>query len=270
MTDSSTDNNEAPKRENIWLNIGLNVIIPSILMSKGGKWYESITGNPLEKTHWLLVIALAFPIAYGVYDFIARKKYNFFSILGFVSILITGAVGILELPKDWVAVKEAAIPLLFAIAILVSLKTPFPLVKTFLYNPDIFDVPKIESALEERQNQNAFEKLLVRCTLFLVGSNLLSAVLNYGLAKYVIRSETGTPEFTEELGKMTALSWPVIVLPTTAVMMVALFMLIKGLQKYTGYEIEDILRIDVPKDDADKTPTTPTKDDDTKEEPSDT
>ena len=77
-------------------------------------------------------------------------------------------------------------------------------------------------------------------------------MLNYGLAKYVIRSETGTPEFTEELGKMTALSWPVIVLPTTAVMMVALFMLIKGLQKYTGYEIEDILRIDVPKDDKDK------------------
>ena len=74
-------------------------------------------------------------------------------------------------------------------------------------------------------------------------------MLNYGLAKYVIRSESDTPQFTEELGKMTALSWPVIVLPTTAVMMVALFMLIKGLQKYTGFEIEDILRIEVPKDD---------------------
>ena len=153
-----TDETPPPQRENIWLNIGLNVIIPSILMSKGGKIYEYFTKQPLESTLWLLVIALSFPIAYGVYDFIVRKKYNFFSILGFVSILITGAVAILELPKDWVAVKEAAIPALFALAILISLKTPFPLVKTFLYNPDIFDVPKIENALAERNKRDRVRK----------------------------------------------------------------------------------------------------------------
>ena len=179
-------------------------------MSQGGKVYAYFTKRELEQTHWLLVIALAFPVAYGIYDFVARKKYNFFSVLGFVSILITGAVGIFELNKDWVAVKEAAIPALFAVAVLVSLKTPFPLVRTFLFNPDIFNVPKIERALVERNNETAFEKLLVNCTLYLVASFVLSAVLNYGLAKYVIRSETGTIEFTEELGKMHALSWPVI------------------------------------------------------------
>jgi intracellular septation protein A len=237
-----TDEKKAPKRENIWLNIGLNVIIPSILMSKGKKWFD------LEP-EMLLVVALAFPVAYGIYDFVVRKKYNFFSVLGFVSILISGGVGILELKKDWIAIKEAAIPALFGIAVLASLYTPFPLVRTFLYNPDIFDVAKIESALQERNNESAFEKLLVRCTIYLVASFVLSAILNYALAKYTIRSETGTDAFVAEMGKMTALSWPVVALPATAVMMIALFQLVKGIQKYTGYEIDDILLIDAPKKD---------------------
>lgn len=234
-----TEEKKVPQRENIWLNIGLNVIIPSILMTKGKQWFDL-------PPHWLLVVALAFPIVYGIYDFIVRKKYNFFSILGFVSILISGGVGILELKKEWIAIKEAAIPALFGIAVLVSLFTPFPLVRTFLYNPDIFDVEKIESALRARNNESAFEKLLVQCTIYLVASFVISAILNFALAKYTIRSETGTDAFVEEMGKMTFWSWPIVALPATAVMMFALFRLVKGIQNFTGYEIEDILLIDAP------------------------
>jgi hypothetical protein len=224
----------APKPENIWLNIGLNVVIPSVLMTKGKDWLG------LEPA-WLLLVALTFPVTYGIYDFIARKKYNFFSILGFVSILISGSVGLLELDKDWIAVKEAAIPALFAIAVLISLRTPYPLIRTFLYNPQIFNVDKVETALEAKQNQSAFEQLMVQCTVYLAGSFALSAVLNFALAKHFIRSETGTDAFVKEMGTMTAWSWPVITLPCTAVMFFALMKLIKGIHKYTGYEMEDVL-----------------------------
>ena len=127
---------EAPKRENVWLNIALNVVIPSLLMTKGAKWFNI---EPVP----LLLLALAFPVCYGIYDFATRKKYNFFSILGFISILITGGIGLLDLDPGWFAVKEAAIPALFAIAVLVSLVTPFPLIRSLLFNPEIFDVPKI-------------------------------------------------------------------------------------------------------------------------------
>ncbi|MCA9216036.1 MAG: hypothetical protein KDB27_23375 [Planctomycetales bacterium] len=247
-----TEERKLPKRENVWLNICLNVIVPSILMSQGAKIYKFATKQELEANYWVLIVALAFPVAYGIYDFITRKKYNFFSVLGFVSILITGMVGIFELDGDWIAVKEAAVPALFAIAVLVSLKTPFPLVRTFLFNPEIFDVPKIEAALREKGNRFEFEKLLAKCTLYLVGSFALSAVLNYGLAKYTIHSDPGTEQFNVELGKMTALSWPVITIPSVAVMMIALFKLVKGVQQYTGYEIDDVLLIDAgpKKDDA--------------------
>ena len=223
-----------PKRENIWLNIGLNVIVPSVLMSKGSDWL-SLAPAPL------LVLSLAFPAAYGIYDFVTRRKCNFFSILGLVSILISGGVGLLELDKDWIAIKEAAIPALFAIAVLASLKTSFPLVRTFLYSPELFDVPKVEAALIENKNESQFEKLMTRCTLYLAGSFLLSAVLNYLLAKYFIRSETGSPEFVSEMGAMTFWSYPVIMVPTMAVMIFALNQLVNGIEKYTGFDLNDIL-----------------------------
>lgn len=238
--DESTPTKDPPKRENVWLNIGLNVLIPSLLMMKGKSWLG------IDNAALLLVIALAFPVCYGIYDFIVRKKYNFFSVIGFVSILISGGVGLLELDKGWIAIKEAAIPALFAVAVLVSLWTPFPLIRTFLYSPEIFDVEKIEAALEKRHTKPQFERLMVHCTLLLVGSFVLSAVLNYGLARYFIRSETGSDAFVQEMGKMTAWSWPVITLPSMVVMMVAFFKLIGGIKKHTGYELDDVVLVGHP------------------------
>ena len=330
MTTSANDSPVPTKRENIWLNLGLNVVLPSIVMSRGEGWYrrwqsrggEALNVEPiegvtdLELQQWLqksdeavsvgdaicrigndsavmdvespfsgtliqlksigsslevgdqigavveggvpafspavlLIIALAFPVCYGIYDFITRKKYNFFSILGFVSILISGGVGLLELDKGWIAIKEAAIPALFAIAVLVSLRTPFPLIRTFLYTPELFNVPKVEAALKERDHEPQFESLMTRCTMYLAGSFVLSAILNFVLAKYFIRSETGTPEFVQEMGQMTFWSWPIITIPSMAVMMYALFQLANGIEKYTGFELEDVLLVGGPKKKAD-------------------
>ena len=66
---------------------------------------------------WGLIVALAFPVSYGIYDFIARKKTNLFSVLGFVGILLSGVLGLSqkqigELEADGVvsSVPQAATP----------------------------------------------------------------------------------------------------------------------------------------------------------------
>jgi intracellular septation protein A len=235
---------EAPKRENIWLNIGLNVLIPSVLLSKGDKWFS------LDPSV-LLVVALAFPVCYGIYDGIARKKVNFFSVLGFVSILITGGIGLLDIDVKWIAIKEAAIPALFGLAVLISLKTKYPLVRTFLYNPELFNVPKIDAALDEHDAHPKFEQLMRVCTYYLVVSFILSAILNFVLAKYCFNGMAGIDPaldkaaydeaFNAANGRMMALSWVVITIPTMAVTMVALMKLLKGIKEYTGYEMEEVL-----------------------------
>ena len=85
-----------------------------------------------------------------------------------------------------------------------------------------------------------------RCTLMLSGSFVFSAVLNYFLAKYFIRSETGTDEFTVELGKMNFWSWPVITVPSMVIMFYILNQLLNGIHEYTGYELEDVMHIGRP------------------------
>ena len=54
--------------------------------------------------HWLgpkwgLIVALVFPLGYGVYDFVRRRKTNFISVLGFVSVLLSGGLGLMKLGR---------------------------------------------------------------------------------------------------------------------------------------------------------------------------
>ena len=189
-----------------------------------------------------LVLALSLPLAWGIYEFIKNKKVGFVPALGFISILLTGGIGLLKLDSGYIAIKEAAIPLVIGIATLISAKTRFPLVKTFLYNDMVIEVDKVSEALEKNQAQSSFEKIMRNATMMLAGSFFLSAILNYGLAKYFITSPSGTAEFNSQLGSMNLWSYPVIVLPSMIVLVFAMFYIFKNIKRITGLNLEEILR----------------------------
>lgn len=233
-----------PQQENAWLNIGLNVIVPTLIMSKGPKmeFIQSLAANAgIKPGVFAMMVALLFPLGYGIYDFYKRKKYNFFSILGFCSVLLTGLITLFEIPKEWIAVKEAAIPALFGIAVLISLVTKKPLVRLFIFNDQVMQVHKVENILREKGNTSAFDKLLVHCTYLLAFSFFLSSVLNFVLAKVFIQSETGTEAFTQEMGKMTFWSYIIIMVPSMAIMIFILYRLINGIHALTGLKMEEVL-----------------------------
>jgi hypothetical protein len=190
-----------------------------------------------------LLVALSLPVLYGAWEFATTRKHNFISILGFVSILLTGGLGLLHLDGFWFAVKEASIPGLIAVVTLGSLATQKPLVKMVLYNDQVINIPVVEQALDTNGSRDQFRLLMIQSTLLLASSFVVSAVLNFALAIWILKAPAGTPEFTEQLGRMTALSYPVIVIPSMIVMMAALWFLIRGLKKLTGLEIEKILAI---------------------------
>ncbi len=225
---------EPAKRENPLLNLGFNILIPILLLTKGSDWFGFTAATNL-------IVSLAFPISYGLFDFVVRRKFNFISVLGFVSILLTGGIGLLQLPSGWIALKEAAIPLLLGIAVVLSLKTRYPLVRTFLMNPDMVDTRKIESALRERDNEAAFQALLQSSTWWVAASFLLSAVLNFVLAKVIVTSPSGTEAFNAELGRMQGLSYIVIFVPCMIVLVAAMFRLFNGIKSLTGLEWEEFL-----------------------------
>ncbi|MBT33342.1 MAG: MFS transporter [Thalassobius sp.] len=221
------------KKESPLINLAINIIIPVVILMKfsGEDKLGPVNG---------LLLAISFPLIYGIYEFVKDKKVNFISILGLISILFTGIIGILQLDAHWIAVKEAAVPLVIGIAVVVSLWTPFPLVKKLLFNEQIIDVAKINRILDEKGNHKLFEKRLTVATYLLAASFLLSAILNYVLAKVIVKSASGTEAFNQELGKMQSLSFPVIAVPSTIVMGLALWYLVHGVKKLTDLELKEI------------------------------
>lgn len=225
--------NAPEKKENLFLNLILNIVLPTVILIK-------FSGEDDLGVKNAIIVALAFPIGYGIYDFARIKRVNFFSALGVVSIFLTGGISLLELDPKFIAIKEAAIPALFGIATVISLYTPYPLVKTFIYNEKIIQVDRVAASLKQYQNEGAFYQSLRNATFMVAGSFFLSSVLNYGLARYLLKSPPGTEEFNAELGRMTALSFPVIAVPSMLVLMATLFYLYKCITKLTHLQLEDI------------------------------
>lgn len=224
-----------PSHGSLLANLALNIIIPTLIMTKLGS--EQYLGPQLA-----IVVALAFPLGYGAYDFHRTREANIFSILGFISIGLTGGISLLELDPKYIAIKEAAIPGLIGLAVLVSHYTPYPLVRKLLFNEQIMNIDKISEAVSNKGTQAQLDQRLKTTSYLVAGSFFLSSTLNYLLAKWIVVSDPGTVAYTEELGKMTALSFPVIALPSTIVMMISLVYLFKGIEKFTALTLEEIMR----------------------------
>lgn len=221
------------KPNNQFVNLLINIIIPIIVLTKFSK--EEYLG-PL----YGLIAAVSFPLIYGLYELIVQKQKNFISILGFVGVLLTGAIGLLKFPPHWIAVKEAAIPLTIGLVVLISTKTPWQLLKTFIYNREILDIDKIESRLTSDDKRSQLNQKLNRANLFLACSFGFSAILNYVLAKIIVHSAPGTIEFNEEIGRMAMLSFPVIALPSVILMVFILKYLLNSLKDLTQLSTNDI------------------------------
>lgn len=220
-------------KHSLLANLGFNIVIPTLILMQ-------LSNDDRLGPAWALVIALAFPVGYGLRDFIQTRKTNIFSALGVFSVLLTGGMGLLKLDPQYIAIKEAAIPGLLGLATLLSLRTRYPLVRTFLYNEQILKVQHVSAALREHRAEQQFERRLTVASYLVAASFFLSSALNYILAKMILVSPPGTSEFNAELGKMTALSFPVIALPSMIVLMAALFYLLNGIQKLTDLKLDDI------------------------------
>ncbi|MEC8333676.1 MAG: MFS transporter, partial [Verrucomicrobiota bacterium] len=51
----------------------------------------------------------------------------------------------------------------------------------------------------------------------------------------------GTDAFNSEVSKMMAWSWPIIAIPSMAIMMYTLMKLLSGIKEMTGLELDDVL-----------------------------
>ena len=212
----------------------ISIIFPSVILMK-------FSGDDALGVTGALILALAFPLCWGALDLFKHDRFNFFALLGLVSVGLTGGIGLLQLDQQWLAVKEAAIPGLIGIAVLASTWTRYPLIRTLLFSPNIINVAKVQQKLEKSRTSDLFEIRMQKATYLLSGTFFFSSLVNYMLASWIVTSPTGSAAFNEELGRLTLLSYPMIALPATLMMMAILYYIWRTVHGMTGLSMEELL-----------------------------
>ncbi|WP_057832180.1 VC0807 family protein [Colwellia sp. TT2012] len=224
---------EKPKNKP-FVEIIFNVALPSwVLMKFSSPEYFGVVAG--------LIIALAFPLGYAIYDYLRTKKMNLISVFGFLSTLLTGGIALFELSVHWLAIKEASIPALIAVFVVFSGVYGKPLIAKLLLNESMFKVELIYEKLCASGNTEAFKAKIGFANKLLALTFVFSAVMNYLLATWLVTSPAGTVSFNEELGYMTLMSYPIIAIPSMIMLGGLMFYVTKVINNLTGYKFTDLL-----------------------------
>ncbi|GGJ09666.1 hypothetical protein GCM10009083_28250 [Halopseudomonas pertucinogena] len=232
MNDALTDTPQHKPRP--FVDLLVSIVIPSVILMK-------FSGDAHLGPHQALLVALAFPLGWGLFELVRYRKYNFIAVLGVISVFLTGGIGLLELDPKWLAVKEAAVPGVIGLAVLFSTRTRYPLIRTMVYNEKVLNVKRIDERLHERGLTEIFERRLLMATYFLAGTFFFSSVMNFIVAKWIVVSPAGTEAFNAELGRMTLVSYPMIAIPSMLMMFAIIFYLWRTIHGLTGLKMEEIV-----------------------------
>ena len=214
------------------IDLMVSIVIPAVILMKFNEQLGSVNA---------LLLGLAFPLGWGLFELIRYRKKNFIALLGMISVVLTGGIGLLELDAGYLAIKEAAIPALIGLGVLISTWTRYPLVRTMLYNPNVLDVEKIHRALEKNGVTATFESRLQKASYFFAATFLFSSAMNYVVARWIVVSPAGTQAFNEELGRMTLMSYPLIAIPSMVMILLIFYYLWRTIRRLTGYTLEEVL-----------------------------
>lgn len=229
-----------PKQENAFLNILFNIVLPVFILNRLTKHLGP--GGAL-------ILALAFPLAYGAYDLVKRKKTNAMSILGLLNVGVTGGLAFLGLTGFWFAVKEAAFPSIVGLFVLGSAFTKKPFIETLFLNPAMMKVDLLEERLKENGKQTEFHAHMRKATMWLAGSFAFSAILNFLLARRIFleMDPALTPDersvlLNDQIAQMTSYSMVVIMVPSMIFLMGIFWYLLKGIKENSGLSAEELLQ----------------------------
>jgi hypothetical protein len=240
-------------QENPLANILINVLIPVVAlgaMSKNGDKIWNI--GPV----YGMILALAIPLAYGIWFFLKTKKMNLFSAIGLISIALTGGLT-LYLWNDngsikpnaalLFGIKEACMPLILGVCVVTSHQTKSPLFRAFIYSDNLFNIDAIESKVNELTINNNYQKLIWKSTLLFATSFFISALLNLLLANYFLgnldyNSIDAKEIYNSKVAQITGWGFLVIGVPLMVFLGITMWRLHAGIRKLTGLESDSIFQ----------------------------
>lgn len=234
-----------PPQQSPLQNILINIILPVFVLN----W---VSGHGSKPWHlgpvWGLSIAVVIPFAYGLCFFVRTRQANLLSIAGMGSVVLTGGITWAAWRADGsvdgslfvlFAVKESLLPAIIGLCVLLSQLTPTPLIRVFIFNAQVFDIPRIDSALDTRGTRKEFEKTLRNAAFVVAGTFLLSAAVIFFLTLHFLNRVDGTAPnarelYNQALSKQMLWGFIAIGLPSILAAAGILLWLLKRLAHLTG------------------------------------
>lgn len=230
MNKPATKNNTA--EPSAILQFIVSFVIPIIILTRFSS--ESSLG-PTKG----LLLALAFPVAFEIYNVRKRKKFSMFSLLAIGGIIVTGAISLLGLSEGWLAIRRAVPYFAMGAAILISIQIKHPILNALLSK--MMNMDMVASQARKKKTLTELERGINKAGYILSGVFFIIAIASYILTRVVIVSETGTAGFNAEYARLRILSLPIISLPLLVGFTYALLYLTKSIEKLTGLDIDTVL-----------------------------
>lgn len=229
-----------PPPENPFLSLAINILLPVVVLNKGGQYFSAQT---------TLLIALCFPLIYGAQDWIRRRHKNYVSLLGLLNILVTGGLALRGLTGIWFAIKEAALPFMLGLLVLGSAWTKSPAAKILFCNPHVLNMELIEQRLAALAREMDYRRILKTTTLWLSLSFFISAAANFALAVFVftdidsaLPSEEQMKILNNQLAQMTWMAFAVIALPLMVFSGILIYFFLRRVSALTDIPVDSLMK----------------------------
>lgn len=215
------------------VNILINIAIPVVVL---------LTLSAPDRLGAIpaLLLAIGIPAVWGTLGLVRTRKMEVSAILGVISVLATGVIGVFELNTRLFAIKEAAIPLGFAAILLASNTTRFP-ISTLLADM-VQRRDRVRSGIDQHGKQADYHHHLVRVGSIWAVIMGLSGVLKFLLATWLVRSTAGTQAFNHELARYELWQLPTTFTLTGVLILSLICYLGHGTAALAGLAPGDVLR----------------------------
>lgn len=219
------------KPHSVLLDLVFSIAIPSFILSKGVDYFPNF--DPIL----IFCIALSFPILYGLYDFFTSKNFNIISVAGFLNVLLTGGIGLMQASKPVIILKEVGFPLIVGSLLFIYREKLLHFIEKNA--EDILDLRKILMHTSQKKLDEWYYLISKQISYPFFLSALLNGIITY----IIIQSVPGSQEFNEEIAQLLVYSFVGIALPCMIYMFFLMFRSISKLQKMTGLKFEELFKM---------------------------
>lgn len=209
------------------LDVFCNLILPSWILTQYSG--EENLGRVVA-----LCLALSFPIVYGAINLVRAHRKNILSIIGVISVSLTASFALLEFRGVVFAIKEAMIPAVIGLLLLSLGNRDEEFLREVFLNPFLVKKDLVNETAWNKTQKKFLLDYLAHCNRMLAVIFFISSVMNFFLARMILKSPTATSQFNYELGLFSALSYPLILVPCLVLGFLGANILIRRLESRVG------------------------------------